>query len=398
MAANNPWNLSSPQSFIPVAGSPILKWEEWSEYFRNYISAIEEEEELSAEKKYRILLHCLGPGGLKMFKNINKKPRQAGDGDLYKNALEDLDNYYRPRVCIAVDRYKFFHRKQGKEEPVEDYVSALKNLAINCRFGDLYDELIRDQIVMQSSNSNVQDNLWAKGESSLQEVIDIVKRAELTGRCTKEVLNENKREETIIARVKEKKHTKDFKKRSTGRTGIESKNFKSDDKKKCYRCGSYDHLANDKLCPAKKQKCLKCGIVGHFQKVCQRKNGGSKILDLEDTNSSEDDDLNMCILCINPSDEDTILCMKQEEKNRMKKPSCEIMLGVKNMVADFLSRMPLPSNDTDEFQNSDEDGKDDMWVAIAEEGVCNGIMRNEWNTEQNLDEYFTSEVLLDPYT
>ncbi|KAJ1218945.1 hypothetical protein NDU88_006516 [Pleurodeles waltl] len=249
---------------------------------QNYISAIEEEEELSAEKKYRILLHCLGPGGLKIFKNINKKPRQAGDGDLYKNALEDLDNYYRPRVCIAVDHYTFFHRKQGKEEPVEDYVSALKNLAINCRFGDLHDELIRDQIVMQSSNSNVQDNLWAKGESSLQEVIDIVKRAELTGRCAKEVLNENKREETIIARVKEKKKTKDFKKRSTGRTGIESKNFKPDDKKKCYRCGSYDHLANDKLCPAKKQKCLKCGIVGHFQKVCQRKNGGSKILDLED--------------------------------------------------------------------------------------------------------------------
>ncbi|KAJ1178414.1 hypothetical protein NDU88_003660 [Pleurodeles waltl] len=60
--------------------------------------------------------------------------------------------------------------------------------------------------------------------------------------------------------------------------------------------------------------------------------------------------------------------------------------GVKNMVADFLSRMPLPSNDTDEFQNTDEDGKDDMWVAIVEEGVCNGIMRDEWNTEQNLDE------------
>ncbi|KAJ1148613.1 hypothetical protein NDU88_001441 [Pleurodeles waltl] len=125
MASNNPWNLSPPQPFIPVSGTPILKWEEWCEYFKNYISAIEEEEELSAEKKYRILLHCLGPGGLKIFKNINKKPRQAGEGDLYRNALEDLDNYYRPRVCVAVDRYKFFHRKQGKEEPVEDYVSAL---------------------------------------------------------------------------------------------------------------------------------------------------------------------------------------------------------------------------------------------------------------------------------
>ncbi|KAJ1092144.1 hypothetical protein NDU88_005256 [Pleurodeles waltl] len=60
--------------------------------------------------------------------------------------------------------------------------------------------------------------------------------------------------------------------------------------------------------------------------------------------------------------------------------------GVKNTVADFISRMPLPSKDTDEFQNTNEDGKEDMWVAIVEEGICNGIMRDEWNTEQNSDE------------
>ncbi|KAJ1143099.1 hypothetical protein NDU88_009410 [Pleurodeles waltl] len=249
------WKRTLPVFFmtsVPRCEQPLL---------RNYISAIEEEEELSAEKKYRILLHCLGPDGLKIFKNINKKPRQAGDGDLYKNALEDLDNYYRPRVCIAVDRYTFFHRKQGKEEPEEDYVSALKNLAINCRFGDLHDELIHDQIVMQSSNSNIQDNLWAKGESSLQEVIDIVKRAELTGR---------------LARMS-------------------------------VRLFDYNY-------------------------------------------------------------------------------EVQYLPGVKNTVADFLSCMPLPSNDIEEFQNTDEDGKEDMWVAIEEESICKGITRDEWNTEQNLDE------------
>ncbi|KAJ1145150.1 hypothetical protein NDU88_011442 [Pleurodeles waltl] len=32
--------------------------------------------------------------------------------------------------------------------------------------------------------------------------------------------------------------------------------------------------------------------------------------------------------------------------------------------------MPLPSNDIEEFQNTDEDGKEDMWVAIVEEGMA----------------------------
>ncbi|KAJ1128132.1 hypothetical protein NDU88_006511 [Pleurodeles waltl] len=54
--------------------------------------------------------------------------------------------------------------------------------------------------------------------------------------------------------------------------------------------------------------------------------------------------------------------------------------GVKNTVADFLSRMPLPS------KNTDEDGKEDMWVAIVDECIYRGITQDEWNTEQDLDE------------
>ncbi|KAJ1207368.1 hypothetical protein NDU88_002759 [Pleurodeles waltl] len=166
---------------------------------------------------------------LTVFMLTKKKPRQQGQGDLCINALEDLDNYYRPRVCVAVDRYKFFHRKQGKDESVEDYVSALKNLAINCRFGDMHDELIRDQIVMKSSNSNIQDNLWAKGVILLQEVIDIMKRAELTGSCAKEVFNENKSDENIVARVKGKKTSKEHRKKWLGKPELEQKNYRLDE-------------------------------------------------------------------------------------------------------------------------------------------------------------------------
>ncbi|KAJ1192168.1 hypothetical protein NDU88_001480 [Pleurodeles waltl] len=48
--------------------------------------------------------------------------------------------------------------------------------------------------------------------------------------------------------------------------------------------------------------------------------------------------------------------------------------------------MPLPSIDIEEFQNTNEDGTEDMGVAIVEEGICKGITRDEWNTERNLDE------------
>ncbi|KAJ1195021.1 hypothetical protein NDU88_004304 [Pleurodeles waltl] len=99
-------------------------------------------------------------------------------------------------------------RLQAKDEVIEDYVAALKNLALTCRFGVLHNELIRDQIVMRAANRSIQDTLWAEGESPLQDVIDIVKRAELTGRCAKAVLSEEQKKEeenTTVARVKKPK-------------------------------------------------------------------------------------------------------------------------------------------------------------------------------------------------
>ncbi|KAJ1141229.1 hypothetical protein NDU88_007563 [Pleurodeles waltl] len=182
MASGNAWNLTAPEPFMPKNGEATLKWEEWSEYFINYISTFEDEEELTPEKKKKILLHCLGAKGLKMYNSINKKTRAPDQGDVFSHALEDLTEYFRPAVCVAVDRFKFYHRKQQLEESVENYVAALKNLALSCKFGNLHDDLIRDQIIMHTANPHIQEKLWSRGEASLREVIDLVKSAELTGR------------------------------------------------------------------------------------------------------------------------------------------------------------------------------------------------------------------------
>ncbi|KAJ1198574.1 hypothetical protein NDU88_002413 [Pleurodeles waltl] len=173
---------------MPKNGEATLKWEEWREYFVNYISTFEDEEELTPEKKKKILLHCLGAKGLKIYNSINKKTRAPDQGDVFSHALEDLTEYFRPAVCVAVDRFKFYHRKQQLEESVEDYVAALKNLALSCKFGNLHDDLIRDQIIMHTANPHIQEKLWSREEASLREVIDLVKSAELTGRCAKAVL------------------------------------------------------------------------------------------------------------------------------------------------------------------------------------------------------------------
>ncbi|KAJ1101134.1 hypothetical protein NDU88_006206 [Pleurodeles waltl] len=303
MASGN-LNLPPPQPFIPGSSDVSIKWQEWREYFINYISACDEDNDFSGEKKKKMLLHCLGRHGLKIYNRIEKKHREQGD--VFVHALEDLDRYYSPTVCVGIDRCKFFHRKQSKEETIEEYFSALKNLALTCRFGTLHDEFIRDQIVMYAANQNMQDCLWTKGESPLQEVIEVVKKAELTGRCAKAVLQGNAKLDDSIGElhklvnrvIEKKKCPSDGFSRKTN--SYRNRKLKRDTPKAevtCFRCGLLGHYANDEGCPARNQKCSGCGTIGHFIKVCKKK---KKLLEdaTESASSSDSEDKNMWVLNI----------------------------------------------------------------------------------------------------
>ncbi|KAJ1082444.1 hypothetical protein NDU88_002612 [Pleurodeles waltl] len=96
MASGNAWNLSAPEPFLPKDGEATLRWEERREYFVNYISTFEDEEELTPEKKKKIILHCLGAKGLNIYNSVNKQIRAPEQGDVFSHALEDLTEYFRP--------------------------------------------------------------------------------------------------------------------------------------------------------------------------------------------------------------------------------------------------------------------------------------------------------------
>ncbi|KAJ1201146.1 hypothetical protein NDU88_004961 [Pleurodeles waltl] len=63
--------LWDARSDAHTKGEPVMQWQEWREYFCNYIDTFEEEE-FSAEKKKKVLLHCIGPGGLKLYNEMEK--------------------------------------------------------------------------------------------------------------------------------------------------------------------------------------------------------------------------------------------------------------------------------------------------------------------------------------
>ncbi|KAJ1125336.1 hypothetical protein NDU88_003768 [Pleurodeles waltl] len=82
---------------------------------------------------------------------------------------------------MGIIQYKFFQRKKNKGETVGDYVAELKNLAIDCKFGNLPDDLIREQFVIYAKNAAIKERLWIN-DDSLEEVLAIVCKAEISRR------------------------------------------------------------------------------------------------------------------------------------------------------------------------------------------------------------------------
>ena len=65
----------------------------------------------------------------------------------YEELVQVMKNHYKPPVLV--ERYKFYKRRQGKEETISDFIAGLKALAKTCEFGsELDDFLIRDIFVL----------------------------------------------------------------------------------------------------------------------------------------------------------------------------------------------------------------------------------------------------------
>lgn len=176
-----------------------------------------------------------------------------------------------------MERYYFGLREQGKEETVEEFVTALRKLASSCKFGVLVEERICDQFVLRCSSDKIREELWLKDEPPLDEVMIIAKRVEHMLKCVSELSkvgkspSQTEKVEEVTCQAVQKSESINNK-----GTEVENKTVYTNYGKKssmtfqgtCYRCGKVGHKANARECPVLKAVCSSCGRRGHFTKNC----------------------------------------------------------------------------------------------------------------------------------
>ena len=65
----------------------------------------------------------------------------AETGENYETALAKLDEYFLPKKNVDYETFQFRQAKQKSDETVEQFVTRLRKLAINCEFSALDREL-----------------------------------------------------------------------------------------------------------------------------------------------------------------------------------------------------------------------------------------------------------------
>ncbi|KAJ1110615.1 hypothetical protein NDU88_007965 [Pleurodeles waltl] len=156
---------------------------------------------------------------------------------------------------------------------------------------------------MYTKNKSIQERLWIEGESSLKDIIALVKKAELSERCAKITLAQDKKSEEVVAKVNDRKRNKesmdkrdnDFKKEKYHTFATSQKsNMPDRSKNECFHCRSAYHSAKFDGCPAKNAKGLECGTLGHFARVFikkQMKKVNSKVARIKDVEEECSDDI-----------------------------------------------------------------------------------------------------------
>ena len=128
------------------------------------------------DQKSALFLHQAGEEAIRLYNTF------AWDNDADKSKLdkikEKFEEHCNAHTSEAFVRNRFFTRVQEKGEPVDTFVTDVKNLAKSCGFLTLADGLVRDQIIQGIGNKSVSERLLSEREIDLKKTIDICRAAE----------------------------------------------------------------------------------------------------------------------------------------------------------------------------------------------------------------------------
>lgn len=171
-----------------------------------------------------------------------------------KAILDALGAYFKPAKNVIYERYMFGCCKQEVNEPIDSFLTKLRERASTCDYKELKDEMIRDRLVLGITNENTRRRLLRERELTLSQSVEICRLAEVTEQRVKTI--DSSITDSVNVAVAQRMKGKDGENEQAFRNAF------------CKYCGG-GHTKGKDLCPAYGKTCRSCGVLNHFAKVCR---------------------------------------------------------------------------------------------------------------------------------
>ena len=153
----------------------------------------------------------------------------------YEELTEILKGFYKPKVLEVAETYRFHHTVQSENESVTEYANKLKRLAVNCNFGQYLTRALRDQFVGGVRSQSTRKKLLSE-DRTFEQALKVARAHELAEKESRQFpLNEEPGKSQLVHGINQQQAWNNNK---------QSTNQGNTEEKKCFRCGSTQHMAN----------------------------------------------------------------------------------------------------------------------------------------------------------
>ena len=208
------------------------------------------------DKKVPILLSSIGSSTYATLSDL-LAPDTPGTKS-FEEISTKLNDHFLPKRSTIAERFQFHKRNQEVGESVAEYDAALRKLAVNCKFGTVLQETLRDRFVCGLRHEAIQRRLLSETALTYAKAIETARAMEAADQDTRAF----KRPDLSVHKLSKGRFQKSKPQTSTTK-------HNRDQQQPCYRCGRSNHGSSE--CKFKDAQCHACGKTGHIASVCRSK-------------------------------------------------------------------------------------------------------------------------------
>ncbi|KAF4531609.1 hypothetical protein B566_EDAN017854 [Ephemera danica] len=291
----------------PFDFSKPKEWPEYAARFARYIR-LSHLRDAAEDIKIDTLLYEMGKAADQAMRTFDPQPATL------EATLEAFRKYFRPSHNVIFSRTMFTNRKQGELETAEAFIRGVYDLAEDCDYGTMKEDMIRDRLIAGMKDHRLSNELQLNDSVTVTKVCAKLRQKDqlrAEARVLQNAVKPGTSSSTVDAVHKSGKKwvkSKPHPKYSQGKAPVPTSHVQHRQQPsastghQCRRCGKSPRHGLFS-CPARHERCTICNKIGHYKHLCFHAHSQTNLREIQHNEEEENPlDCQRYVLGIKESD------------------------------------------------------------------------------------------------